>query len=134
MNGNALKKMDRATKALHDLLVERHARYDRKKPPTADIATFYELGMMLKTDIAAGDWDKADAIVANLPLFSALLSKSKYAGHTPHLADMLKTVAARNSAKASHHLIRLLAIVRPMASDRVFADNQRVSITRTEHG
>lgn len=108
--------------------------FNPKVVPNIGIDTFTGLMTFLKEAIAADDWDKADEILAFLPLYEGFLAGPRYKGHAPHLTNLVNAIAKRNAVKARLHLDRLTAVVHLVANDRVFKDNERVSVIRHEHG
>ena len=135
-------KLSGPVRALHLFLQDRmNGRYvlgtgsfDPRVAVKLDVDTFAMVTMLLKEAVDEGDWDEADAIVAFLPLYGDFLGNRRYDGHAAHLGNMVAAVAKRSASKTTLHLERLRKVVHRVAADRVFADNERVSIIRSEHG
>lgn len=129
-------------RALHELL-KRHwterrlfwgGEFDPKRPVRIDISTFNCLMTLMQDALSKEEWEIVDETVGFIPLYEAFLTNPRYAGHAPHLANLVNAVARRNQAKANLHLKRLTGIVHRVAADRTFRDGERVSIIRSEHG
>lgn len=137
-----LHKLAPAIQDLHAFLLahwgDRHlpgaGTFDCRKAPALDISTFLALMRILDETVKAHDWDIASGAVAQMRTFGEFLSSPRYAGNGKHLDNLSSAVERQDERRASTHLARLAKVVRPMAADKTFADNQPVSVIRTEHG
>lgn len=136
------KKMPAPMLALHTCLAERMAgrhilgtgSFNPKVPVKTDIDTFTMLMTFLSESIDKSDWEEAGRIAGHLPLYGQMLTHVRYSGHDRHLANMLAAIEKQSRVRAAIHLARLRKVVHRVAADRVFRDNERVSVMRTRHG
>lgn len=136
------KKLTGPMQKLHLFLQERMAgrhvlgtgSFNPKVPVKIGIDTFEMVMTLLRDAIDVADWETADTIAGFLPLYDAFLANRRYDGHGPHLNNMLTAIGKQSRVKAALHQVRLRKVVHPVAADRVFGDNERVVIMRTEHG
>ena len=135
-------RMKGPLKALHAFLkvhwAGRHlwgaGSFNPRVPPVIGIHSLVALCEIIGEGVDAGDWERVDQAVSHLPLYGPMLSDHRYDGHAAHLANLLGAISRRSQDKAKLHLARLRKVVRVVAADRTFADGERVSVKRTEHG
>lgn len=129
-----LAKMPQEQRDLVAFLKAHWPRFDPKRPAVLGIDSFEAVSRALGAAVTEGNWDAADGAMALMPQYAAFLSNRRYAGHERHLANLASAVAKRKTDKALLHHRRLAAVVHRVAADRHFADGERVSVIRTEHG
>lgn len=108
--------------------------YDGKRKPAIDISSFMALQRILETALKTPDWEIADDVLRHFQLFQDFLKSPRYVGADRHLDNLTGSVTRRDQRRDLLHLARMMKTVHPMAADHVFADNDRVSVIRTEHG
>jgi hypothetical protein len=121
-------------KDLHAFLHERLPTFDWKRAPRLDATELTSLIRVAASSAADADWDGAERALGLMESYAAVLALPRHAGHAPHLANLRSAVAKRSKHLCLVHSTRLLRVIQPAATDVPLRDNERVSVTRTEHG
>lgn len=108
--------------------------FDGRRKVGLDISTFMALQRIMEEMLKGPDWEGVDAALDHVFLFDDFLKSPRYAGNGKHLANLRSAVLRRDGSRSQDHLARLMRVVKPMAADRTFADDQTVTVKRTEHG
>lgn len=121
-------------KDLYAFLHERVPTFDWKRAPRLDAAELVSLIGVAAASADGADWDGAEKALGLIDRYATVLALPRHVGYAPHLANLRSAVAKRSRHLCLVHSTRLLRVVRTAATDDPLRDDDRVSITRTEHG
>lgn len=121
-------------KDLYAFLHERVPTFDWKRAPRLDAAELVSLVGVAAASADGADWEDAEKALGLVDHYATVLALPRHVGYAPHLANLRSAVAKRSRHLCLVHSTRLLRVIRTAATDDPLRDNDRVSVTRTEHG